>query len=225
MIISRIYRGLTFDYVRASSDEQVCYVLLPEGLKEDLRRWIEDASAQYNVSIVVVTGMDWNDDLTPWRAEGVMRKAKPFGGHGGMFLRALRDDYIPNIEAIMGLKDPRRSLVGVSLSGLFALWSCFVCDTFASVASISGSLWYDGFAQWACCQSLKDSVSRIYISLGDREKSSKDARMCTVESASTRIVESLQGSEEVEVIYVLERDTTHFSPIVPRLTKAFEALY
>lgn len=222
MTETRTYHGITLDTVR-SSTERICYILLPEGLKDEGMKWMEQAAARHSCSIVVISGMDWNDDLTPWGAEGVFRKAKPFAGHADVFLKMLREDVLTNVEAQLGLKHPERFLAGVSLSGLFAIWSVFKCDIFVGIASISGSLWYDGFASWTKGQEPSERVGKVFVSLGDREKKSKDRRMATVEEMTLQVVENLRA-EGVETEFLLEENTTHFSPMVPRLEKALESL-
>lgn len=222
MIWTRTYHGLTLDSVSAPS-ERICYILLPEGLKEDGRRWMEGAAVRYASNIVVISGMEWNDDLTPWSAEGVFRKAKPFGGRAESFLKNLRDDCFPNVEPILGIRHPQRCLIGVSLSGLFAIWSIFKCDLFDAIASVSGSLWYDGFVDWVKESTPSKTASRLYASLGDREKKSKDKRMSSVEVSTLRIMDMMRG-KGLDVEFVLEENTTHFSPVIPRLEKALDSL-
>lgn len=221
--VTRTYRGLCLD-IAAVEGSRICYILLPEGLKDDGRSWIGESSARFGVTIVVISGMDWNDTMTPWSAEGVFRKEKPFGGHAERFLKELREDYLPSIESSLGMKHPERFLAGVSLSGLFALWSVLRCDLFKAVASVSGSLWFDGFTQWAEEQELSLTAVKIFISLGDREKKSRDRRMATVETETLKTVDILRA-KGASVEFLLEEGTTHFSPVVPRLEKAFETLF
>ena len=222
MFETRTYHGITLDVVR-NSTERICYILLPEGLKDDGRRWMEDASGRYGITLVAMHGMEWNDDLTPWGAEGVFRKAKPFAGHADLFLKNLREDLLPNVESQLGIRHPERFLVGISLSGLFAVWAVFRSDIFDAAASVSGSLWYEGFASWTEGQKLSERVRKVSILLGDREKKSKDRRMATVEEMTLQTVENLRR-KGVPVEFELEKDTTHFSPIVPRLEKALASL-
>ena len=58
--------NLEIKAVKESADK-ICYVLYP---LENLGEWIEEAAQRFGVTIVVVTGMDWDDDLTPWPAAG-----------------------------------------------------------------------------------------------------------------------------------------------------------
>lgn len=223
MTETRTYHGITLDIVR-SSTERICYIILPEGLKDDGRAWMEQAAERFSCSIVAMSGMDWNSALTPWRADGVFKKSKPFTGNADLFLKDLCGDYFPSIELQLGLKHPERFLAGVSLSGLFAIWSVFRCESFVGIASVSGSLWYDGFASWTKEQTPSASVRKVFVSLGDREKKSKDRRMATVEEMTLQIVDNLM-EKGVRTEFALEENKTHFSPVVPRLEKALESLF
>lgn len=73
MIESRQYRGLDLEIVKAKSS-RVCYFLLPEGLKSDGLKFLEEAAEKYPCSMVVVSGFNWNDALTPWPAPGVFKE-------------------------------------------------------------------------------------------------------------------------------------------------------
>lgn len=48
MIESRQYRGLYLEIIKVKSN-RVCYFLLPEGLKSEGLRLLEDAAEQYGV--------------------------------------------------------------------------------------------------------------------------------------------------------------------------------
>ena len=223
MLETRFYHSLRLDIVRAKDTDKICYVLLPEGLEADGTKWIERASDKFGTSIVIMSRMDWNDQLTPWEAAGVMKKEKPFGGHASRFLRTLGDDYFKQLESDMKIKNAERTLVGVSLSGLFGLWAACRCDLFSSIASISGSLWYDGFVDWMKGSEVNPAVQHIFISIGSREGGAKDRRMSTVIADTKEIAENLQ-SRGIRVTYITEAGVSHFSPIIPRLDKALEAL-
>lgn len=221
MIDSRAYHGLNFVIARNDSD-RICYVLLPEGLHEDGMKMVESSSEKYGCNIVLVTGMNWNRDLTPWQAPGVFKSEKPFEGRANDFLKELMQDYFPGIEQSLGMNKPQRYLVGISLSGLFAIWTLFKTDTFKSIGSISGSLWYDNLLSWIESQDLKNDSIKVHLSLGDREKNSKDKRMATVENASLAIAHIL-GEKGCNVDFNLVPGT-HFSPIIPRLEMAFDSI-
>ena len=153
---------------------KICYMILPEGIKGELFDGLKEISEKHNISIAVIEDVNWNDDLTPWPADGVFKKAKPIGGKAAMFLNKLTDEIIPEIERDMGIAYAERTLLGVSLSGLFAVWAAFNTDAFANIISISGSLWYDGFVEWMKEQTPSPQLKKVCMILGEKEKNSKE---------------------------------------------------
>ena len=196
-------------------------MILPEGIREDLDVGLKELSEKYSVSIVVISGANWNDDLTPWPAEGVFKKAKPFGGRAATFLDKLTNEIIPETEAGLGMVDAERTILGVSLSGLFAVWSGFNTNVFTNIISISGSLWYDGFTEWMNEHTLSLQVKKVCMLLGEKEKNAKDKRMATVEERTHAAANILKSKSQAAATFELV-EGTHFSPILPRLERAFE---
>ena len=223
MIESRSYHSLHLDIARAEGN-RIVYVLLPTGLKADAAKWIEGASGKYGINIVLMSQIDWNDSMTPWEADGVFKKEKPFGGRANRFLKALKDDYCYQIESDLGIRKAERTLVGISLSGLFAIWAACKSDIFTNIVSISGSLWYDGFATWMETAQPSGKLNKIFISLGARECNTKEKRMQSVVNDTNAIVETLK-SKGVDVDYRLESGVTHFSPSTPRMEAAMAAIF
>lgn len=204
---------------------KICYMILPEGIKEDVTAGLWMLSANYGVSIVVIGDANWNDDLTPWPAEGVFKKVKPFGGRAAGFLDKLTHDIIPQAESDMAIVGAaERTILGVSLSGLFAVWSMFETNAFTNIISISGSLWYDGFVEWMEEQTPSPGIKKVCMLLGEKEKNAKDKRMATVEDRTIAAAEILKSKSQAAVMFELV-EGTHFSPILPRLERAFEVAY
>ena len=198
-------------------------MILPEGIRKDLHEGLKGLSEKHSVSIVVIEEVNWNDDLTPWPAEGVFKKAKPFGGQAAAFLNKLTNEIIPETERSMGIENAERTLLGVSLSGLFALWSAFNTDAFTNIISISGSLWYDGLVEWMKEQSPSPRIKKVCMLLGEKEKNAKEKRMATVEERTQAVANILKKKNQSSVIFELV-EGTHFSPIMPRLERAFEVI-
>lgn len=199
---------------------KICYMILPEGIKGDLCDGLKELSEKHGISIVVIEDVNWNDDLTPWPAAGVFKKAKPFGGKAATFLNKLTDEIIPNTERDLGIEDTERTLLGVSLSGLFAVWAAFNTDAFANIISITGSLWYDGFVEWMKEQRPSPQLKKVCMLLGEKEKNAKEKRMATVEERSLAVANILKAKSQAAVSFELV-EGTHFSPIMPRLELAF----
>lgn len=200
-------------------------MILPEGIKEDLSDGLKRLSEKYCVSIVVIEDVNWNDDLTPWPAEGVFKKAKPFGGRAVSFLEKLTNEIIPEAEKNLGVEeDAERTIMGVSLSGLFAIWASFNTNAFTNVISISGSLWYDGFVEWMNERMPSPQLKKVCLLLGEKEKDTKEKRMATVEERTHAAANIMKSKSQAAVIFELV-EGTHFSPMLPRLGRAFEVVY
>lgn len=200
-------------------------MILPQGIKEDLSVGLGMLSEKYGVSIVVINDINWNDDLTPWPAEGVFKKAKPFGGHADGFLEKLTHEIISDAEERLGIVvEAERTILGVSLSGLFAVWSLFETDAFTNIISISGSLWYDGFVEWIKQNTPSPGIKKVCMLLGEKEKYAKDKRMATVEEKTIAAANILKEKTCASITFE-SVEGTHFSPIMPRLERAFEVVY
>lgn len=207
----------------ASQTRDICYFIFPGGLRDDLALWIADAADRYGMHMVAVEGVDWNNDLTPWEAPGVFKSAKPFGGRASDFLRRLREEVIVPVETeLLGAAADasQRRICGVSLSGMFALWASMSTSLFGGCVCVSGSMWYDGFARWVSVTRPPEALKEVCMVLGEKEKNSRDRRMCTVEDATAAIAAKL-ASDGVDVRFLMDGGT-HFSPVVPRLELAFE---
>ena len=199
-------------------------MILPEGVRKDLDVGLNGLAEKYGVSLVVIDHVDWNDDLTPWPAVGVFKKAKPFGGKAAAFLDKLTNEVVPKTEQDLGIEGAERTLLGVSLSGLFAVWSAFNADTFANIISISGSLWYDGLVEWMKTQMPSPRLEKVCMLLGEKEKNAKDKRMATVEECTLAAANLIKEKTKAAVAFELV-EGTHFSPIMPRLERAFEVVF
>lgn len=146
---------------------RISYILTPMRLNENrLKQWSE----RYATSIVSIYGMDWDNDLTPWTAPGTEVGDADFKGNAADFRSFLCATVMPEVEA--GLHVPssvERTLIGISLSGLFSLWTWMNGDDFTHIGSISGSFWYDGFTEWLEQIAKPRKEGCAYFSLGDTE--------------------------------------------------------
>ena len=218
MVTSRTYHALHLDIASRSSD-RICYVILPEKLRESEHPWLESMAESHEASFVVISGVNWEEDLTPWKAPGL--KGGEFAGRARYFLDLLKTDLFFNLEASLKIQKAQRSIVGVSLSGLFAVWASLSMPFFSAVGSVSGSLWYDGFMEWM--KEHTDTVTeRYYFSLGDKEKDGKNKRLASVEEATLEAVDLLKSvGKEVTFEY---NEGNHFGPLIGRIEKAITKL-
>ena len=218
MVTSRTYHALHLD-IASYPSERICYVILPEKLKESEHQWLETMAESHEANFVVISGVNWEEDLTPWKAPGL--KGGEFGGKARYFLDMLKADLFFNLEASMRIVKPERSIAGVSLSGLFAVWASLNLPLFSTVGSVSGSLWYDGFLEWM--KEHKDTATgRYYFSLGEKEKDGKNKRLSSVEEATLEAVDLLKSvGKEVTFEY---NEGNHFGPLIGRIEKAITKL-
>ncbi len=91
---------LNCQYSEIKTTEKIAYILYPMNILSD---WIEPASVKYDVTIVVVTGMDWQNVFSPWEAKGVPAGSANFKGEGARFLKVLEEKVIPTVETTLGI--------------------------------------------------------------------------------------------------------------------------
>ena len=201
--------------------DKIAYILYPMDM---LGNWIETAAEKYGVTIVAITGMDWESVFSPWPAPGVPKGDPDFKGESPEFLQLLQEKVIPEVENALDIdKDAERDLIGVSMSGLFALWQWMECDTFRSIASLSGSFWYEGFIEWMRKIKIPHKSGMGFFLLGEQEPRSNVKAFNTVGVNTDEIVRLLKAAWiKVEFQSV---PGNHFSDPIPRLEKAFKALY
>lgn len=203
-----------------TDSDTVAYILYPMDM---LTEWIPNAAIKYGTSIIVITGMDWDNDLTPWTAPGVPSGSPDFRGNAPKFLRQLTDTVIPTVESYTGISSNcERTLVGVSLSGLFTLWQWGVCDTFKNIASLSGSFWYEGFMEWFNQQNFSGKSGKAYFLLGNLESKSRVRQFDSVGTNTSEIVSRLK-SEGVNTEFESVPGNHYYDPI-GRLDRAFAAM-
>jgi len=219
MMTSRTYHSLHLDIATFDSSS-IIYILLPHRLPEEERIALEGLSTRFETNIVTISEMDWNNDMTPWKAPAV--KEGEFGGRASQFLDRLKGDIFFNLENSLQIRNPKRYLMGLSLSGLFTIWAAIRKPLFEGVASISGSFWYDGFAEWILKQGELQCV-RFYISMGEKEKETKVKRFASIEEDTMKVVETLM-LKGAEVAFEVT-DGGHNSPVLPRIEKSVVSLF
>ena len=216
---SRTYHSLHLDIVSFDSSS-IIYILLPHRLPAEELTAIEELSTRFETNIVAISEMDWNNDMTPWKSPAV--KEGEFGGRASQFLDRLKGDIFFNLESSLQIRNPKRYLIGLSLAGLFSVWASIMKPLFEGVASISGSFWYDGFADWLMKQEDLKCV-RFYVSMGEKEKETKVKRFANIEEDTMKVVETLMLKGAEVTFEVTEGG--HNSPVLPRIEKSVVSLF
>ncbi len=138
-------------------------------------------------SLLCISRLDWNYDLSPWEADHVFRGEEAFGGGADEYLSSLVEDLLPRACEMYGLYPSAVYIAGYSMAGLFALYSLYKTDVFSGCACCSGSLWFPGFLEYCSEHSFAGSSPLVYLSLGDKEALTKNKVMATVEDNTRKI--------------------------------------
>lgn len=177
----------------SAGSDKVIYIVYPEivPISQQLIQTVV-ASKKDNIVVVLVPADEWNNYLTPWPEPGETPSSQPFAGRGAYFLDLLRNDIIPMVEDTLNLPMVfSRYLLGVSLSGLFALWQWMQCDLFHSIACLSGSFWYDGFIEWFDARPVPQGKGPVFFLLGTDEPKAKIKAYRTIGVNTEEIVKKL----------------------------------
>ncbi len=208
-------------YMSGESPDHICYILYPFEMPASM---LEGAAKQFGISIVVINGMDWDNDLTPWPALGEPPGCPDFRGTAPEFLSLLITKVVPEVEKTLRvIKDVERTLLGVSLSGLFTLWQWMKVDAFRNIISLSGSFWYDGFVEWIKSRTVPEKSGRAYFLLGNMEAKTKVKAFKPVQSDTTEIVDFLKG-KGLDVFFELVPGN-HYQYAEKRLHRALSWMY
>jgi predicted alpha/beta superfamily hydrolase len=168
-------------------------------------------------TLINIDGINWNRDMSPWQAEKVFKSGTDFAGGADAYMKVLTVELIPEIEKALGFIPVKRGIVGYSMAGLFSIYALYKTNLFQLGASISGSLWFDGFLKYMQTHDLQGPVERIYFSLGDKEKKTKNPRMAQVEESTTKAEQYLRGCG-IDTIYEVNQGN-HFADVPERIAK------
>lgn len=175
-----------------------------------------------DATVVSVRVDDWNREMPPWKAEKCFKDGDDFGGGAGEYLAAL-ERIIPEFEKLNGLKPVHRALCGYSLAGLCALYGMYVSDMFDGAASVSGSMWFDGWIEYMQTHAPLGGNVRAYISVGDREARTRNMRLARVEECSRRAREILEEGGH-EAVFELNPGN-HFNDPDGRVARGIDRLF
>ena len=193
-------------------------IMILTGREEERENlWPQLERLKDQAAFALVSDIDWNRDLSPWRAPAAWKHTPDFSGGADAFLQEILDAGLCLVrEAIQD--DPAwYGIAGYSMAGLFAVYSLYRTDVFARVVSASGSLWYDEFREYAVQHAFYGKPERIYLSLGDKERRTRNLRVAKVED-DTRALSDCYKERGIETIFELNPGN-HFQDPEGRLLK------
>ena len=161
---------------------------------------------------------DWNRDLSPWKAEKVFRGGEDFSGGAESYLAKISEKVLPYVEDKLNITGCNRIIAGYSLAGLFSLFAFYKTEVFSKGASVSGSLWFEGFSEYMEKTPLLKVPEKFYFSVGDKEKNTKNPLMQSVEDKTKR-AEEYFSALGIETVFELNNGG-HFAEPESRMAKA-----
>lgn len=172
---------------------------------------------------VGIEPQNWNSDFTPWPAPALTKKTEAFKGEADNYLRKLTHEIKPFVdESYRTRKEPNNTaLVGYSLAGLAAVYAMYKTSVFGKIASISTSMWYDGFIEFLEKSNPVSNDTKVYMSLGKSEEKSRNQRMAKVGDCTRKAFDVLKSQLSVKENLILEwNNGGHFTDISERFEKA-----
>lgn len=208
---------MSFPALTAGEPRAIVLVIGYEDAFEQLRalRPLEGAA------LLCVECRDWYADLSPWPAPACFRGEPAFSGGADAFLGAL-EQALCRARAELRAPAAPAVLAGSSLAGLFALYAMYKSSAFQMAASVSGSMWFDGFLDFARLNALKRRDARIYLSLGDREEFAKNARLACVGERTRALYAHLKSAGAQTQLDM--NPGNHFAEPIPRMLRALKWL-
>ena len=184
-----------------------------------------EASRQLGCSgfnLVTISGLHWNQELSPWAVETVVSRDDRFTGGAPELLPVLTDCIVPQVEQMLDVPPAWRCLAGYSMGGLFAVWTAFQTALFTRILSASGSMWYPGWLEYAREHTFDGPVAGVYLSVGEQESTARNAVLQTV-GERTRQINDLLAARGVNVKFELNPGN-HFKNPPMRVVKGIKWL-
>ena len=173
-------------------------------------------------SLLVVSDLNWDHDMTPWYCPPIMENDTPYTGGADDYLNLLLTEILPEATSMLRGSPRFIGIAGYSLAGLFALYAMYRCDAFDRVASMSGSLWFPKFREYVLTHEMKKSPDKLYLSLGDKEARVRNVFLKTVQDDTEQIV-SRYRQLGLDVIWELNPGN-HFKDAALRSAKGIKAI-
>ena len=193
------------------------------GVWEELSKMVDAAGyCDSGINLLVVNGLDWNCDMTPWPCQPLYKSGEPFGGGADEYLEVLVSEIIPCAKAHICGEPSKTCIAGYSLAGLFALYAAYRCDAFDRAASMSGSLWFPGFMEFAKEHDMKKAPEKIYLSLGDKEAKTRNLLMQKVQE-NTEALAEYYVRQGIDVDFEMNPGN-HFRDVDLRCAKGIAAI-
>ena len=174
-----------------------------------------------NFTLAAISDINWNRDLSPWETPEIRNNRYSFGG-ADEYISQLTTQIMPEIYTQLQVKPEFTAVAGYSIAGLFALYAAYRTDVFSRIASVSGSLWFPGFTEFAQSHDFVKTPDLIYLSLGDAEAKTRDKNLAAVQK-NTEFIAAFYRSRGIETIFELNPGN-HFTDTIGRTAKGIKKI-
>ena len=175
-----------------------------------------------NCNLLVVGELNWDHDMAPWYCPPLSKNDTPCTGGADAYLDLLLTEILPTAEERIHGTPSFIGIAGYSLAGLFALYASYQCDAFDRVASVSGSLWFPDFKEYALTHEMRKRPEKLYLSLGDREARTRNSVLMTVQRNTEELAEHYRRLG-LDVTWELNPGN-HFKDAALRSAKGIKAI-
>lgn len=165
-------------------------------------------------SLIAISDLEWNHDMAPWDIPPIAKNDTPCTGGADDYLCLLTEAIMPQAEDMIRGTPCWRGLAGYSLAGLFAIYAMYHTNLFDRIGSMSGSLWFPGFKEYAMRHALKRTPEHLYFSLGDKECETRNTYLKVVQSHTEELVIFYQR-HSIDTVFQLNPGG-HFTEAVKR---------
>ena len=185
------------------------------------------------VSPAVIIGIGYPDER-PFDAERRQRDLLPVPGGADRFLDMIADEILPGVAHLAPLDPTRRTLVGHSYGGLFALHACFTRPgLFEAHIAGSPSIWWQDRTILATEEAFRRAgaapTGRLLITVGSLEQSpalavgpqrAQRLAKARMRDNAAEMAERLAASARLPCSFVEFPGENHVSVIPPMLSRA-----
>jgi predicted alpha/beta superfamily hydrolase len=185
-----------------------------EGQTEQLAEQVLKLKPEAAFTLAAYEVSDWNRDFSPWKS---IAGDRIFEGCAEQTADTLTRQIIPEVHR--QIPDfTREYVIGYSLAGLFSLWVFYEKGIFQGAASCSGSLWFEGWQDYAGKAETPEG-SCVYLSLGGKEEKTSDPVMSSIGNMTRWQAEQLKQDKNILAHKLEWNSGGHFADPVKRLAK------
>lgn len=167
---------------------------------------------------VVIENIDWDNEMTPYPNPPIFKGDSEYLGLAPKHLEFIENEVINKVNKELLCMPKEYIMSGYSLGGLFTIYSILHTKIFTKFVSCSGSLWYPNFIEYFKKQKI-DSNIKVYLSLGNKEKSCRDISKC-VEDKTNELYDYLKDNN-IDTTFELN-EGNHFKDASLRMAKGIK---